>query len=81
MNKYILLVGNVYYPSGWDDFKGYFESVEDAKNWVEDNENDECYRWAEIIDFDKIVLAGSTKKSDYEFKRNKIEWTWDNPNE
>ena len=29
--RYLLFYGDAYYPSGgWDDFKGYFDTVEEA---------------------------------------------------
>jgi hypothetical protein len=78
MKKFILLVGNVFYPCGWDDFKGYFDSIEEAKKWVEANENEDNFRWAEIIAVDKIVLKGNTSESDYCSNPKEIKWIWYN---
>ena len=33
MNRYLLFKGNDYYPcGGWNDFSGFFASIEDAKS-------------------------------------------------
>lgn len=32
VKRYILLAGDNYYPSGWGDFQGAFDSLEEAKN-------------------------------------------------
>ena len=53
--RYILLVGNHYYPNRWDDFAGTFDSVDEAKEAASHLENDDSiysrdYMWAQVID-------------------------------
>lgn len=31
MKRYLLLVGDSYYPAGWDDWAGSFDTIEEAK--------------------------------------------------
>lgn len=46
----ILLAGGSYYPSGWDDFRGLFDSVEAAVDVLIVTEHD----WAEIVDYQTL---------------------------
>ena len=59
--RYILLVGNHYYPNRWDDFAGTFDSVDEAKEFTEDTEFDRVhardYQWAQIIDSKTMELV------------------------
>ena len=56
MEKYYLFAGHRYYPEGgMDDFRGEFESIEDAKRWYEDNEqliSGDSYidNWGHVVD-------------------------------
>lgn len=55
MDKYILFMGDIYYPSGgWEDFSGYFETMEDAIKFIESK--DPGCLWAHIVYQDKIIL-------------------------
>jgi len=48
MKRFLLFAGDFYYPNGgWDDFKGDFDSVENAKDWLE---GDGGADWAHVID-------------------------------
>ena len=54
MSKYILLLGEHYYPQGWDDFKGVYDTVEEAiaaSQKIESYFSDynEVCDWGEII--------------------------------
>ncbi len=72
--KYMLFCGNDYYPyGGWEDFNGYFESIEQAKNYLKENEPDACCKWAHIVFNDKIVQRATS--SNY-FGIEKKGWTW-----
>ena len=52
--RYILLVGRNYYPRGWYDFVGTFDSIEDAKEFAEVYRKDSIHggkdKWAQILD-------------------------------
>lgn len=57
---YLLFAGHRHYPKGGSqDFRGKFESIEKAKQWVKDNEDAICEDsyvdlWADILDADTI---------------------------
>lgn len=54
---YLLFEGEDYYPSGgWHDFKGHFETIEQAKTWLEENYSCPCDQWAHIVYQGKIIL-------------------------
>lgn len=47
MNRYLLFVGDTYYPSGgWDDFIGPYDSVSDAWTVAVQKHRD----WAHVVD-------------------------------
>lgn len=58
----LLFAGSCFYPSGgWEDFRGYFNSVEEAKKFLIDNwESFDicCSPWMHIVEKNKIVLEG-----------------------
>jgi hypothetical protein len=57
--KPMLFAGESFYPiGGWDDFKGFFDDVESAKKWIEEQEPDGMDKWAHIVVDSEIVLAG-----------------------
>ena len=47
--KYILLIGETYYPAGWRDFAGFFNTIQDAKKFAEPKVKED-YTWYQIID-------------------------------
>mgnify|MGYP003664632889 FL=1 len=51
--RYILLVGNHYYPTGWDDYVGTFTTVEKAKDRVYCQD----YKWAQVVDKESMKLV------------------------
>lgn len=61
--RYLLFEGQDYYPDeAWSNFKGFFDSIEEAKQAVEDKDAFEkeckgCASWVEIVDTftEKIV--------------------------
>jgi hypothetical protein len=64
MNEYLVFIGNIYYPSGgWDDFSGYFESIEKAKEHIKSF--DPAYKWGHIVRNGEIVIKASGKALDY----------------
>lgn len=57
MKRYLLFHGYIYYPAGgWDDFEESFDTLDDAKAYVEKNRPNETYsswgwyHWYHIID-------------------------------
>jgi hypothetical protein len=47
VKRYLLFYGDNYYPSGgWDDFKGDFDSVDEAKVAFEKQRED----WGHVVD-------------------------------
>lgn len=59
----MLFAGSSFYPSGgWDDFRGYFNTIEEAKAFLLDNwESFDicCSPWAHIVKEDQIVLKAT----------------------
>ena len=77
-DKILLFLGNNYYPAGgWDDFKGYFEDIESAKKWVQENEVDAFTKWAHLVYMDKIILYGCGKFKEYYTFDKPSEWIWE----
>jgi len=68
-----LFYGDQYYPlGGYEDFKGNFSTIEEAKSYVEKLE--QCFlNWAHIVIDDKIVLKGVL---DTDFINEDI-WEWE----
>lgn len=79
--RYALFAGMRYYPDGgWEDFKGLFETIEDAQAFSRDslNEKDEeflVYDWGQIVDLltEKVVFEALVEY--------KTEWEWEAPEE
>ena len=58
--KYLLFAGEDFYPEGgFDDFINTFDSIEDAKEFVDANRGED-YKWAHIVDSKsfKILICG-----------------------
>lgn len=74
MSKVKLFLGEDFYPmGGYDDFHSYFETVEEAKEYVEENYHlDDC-KWAHMVVNDKIILEGHIDTS---YSIRKAEWEW-----
>lgn len=50
MGRYLVFAGHFYYPSGgWDDFKGSFDSLKDAKKQARDTFDKGC-DWYHVVD-------------------------------
>ena len=58
--KFVVLAGDFYYPSRWDDFRGAFSSLEKA---IESLTTITDYDWFEIISTRtwEVVREGSAK--------------------
>ncbi len=72
--KYKLFCGDIFYPRGGQkDFEGYFDTIEEAKNYtINKFEDDDCV-WAHIVLDEKII--GEGVKDVYETPRK---WEWKN---
>lgn len=54
-----LFFGDVHYPhGGYNDFYGYFSSIEEAKEYMEKNYSVEPSMWAHIVINDTIIVSG-----------------------
>ena len=74
-NKYKLFYGFCFYPSGgWDEFKGYFESEEQAREYLDKHERDPFYMWAHIVFEDKIIRQGAPEGAGTDTNH----WVWRN---
>lgn len=74
----MLFAGSSFYPSGgWEDFRGYFNTVEEARiflihNW--ETFDICCSPWAHVVEDNKIVLEGtlddllSTSNKEWKFE-------------
>jgi hypothetical protein len=58
-DKYLVFLSDNYYPSGgWEDFSGYFDSLEMAIIFIQSQEPD-C-NWAHVVYQDKIIIRASS---------------------
>jgi len=57
MKRFLVFSGDTYYPcGGWDDFKGDFESLEEAKEFALRMLKEEHEDWTHVVDTrDRIV--------------------------
>ena len=47
MKRFLVFYGDSYYPGGgWTDFKGDFDSIEEALKFL----SEKCYDWKDIVD-------------------------------
>ncbi len=66
----LFLGPNLYPKGGYQDFVGYFRSIESAKDYVDRKLFHETCMWAHMVIEDKIVFAGTL---DMFFSK---EWQW-----
>lgn len=79
MYEYMLFAGSIYYPSGgWEDFKGYFDDIEKAKNWLRLEEKDASFMWAHIVYKNNIIWKGLDQGDTY--LNIPKDWTWEETN-
>ena len=53
MKKYILFLGDQYYPAGgWNDFSGSFDDLEAAKSYAEERREENSFLWWHVVDKD-----------------------------
>lgn len=62
IRPFIVLSGTRYYPSGWGDFKGATDSIEEARTIADRAVEGECFWWWEVIDL-RIMQVVETKSS------------------
>jgi hypothetical protein len=75
----MLFAGTNYYPSGgWEDFKGYFNSIEDAMKFINDDKDLSYCSWCHIVIDNKIILQGSSK---YNHNTKDGKMIWEKPQE
>jgi hypothetical protein len=71
--KYKLFYGEIYYPlGGYEDLKGYYDSIEEAQKYIENEYGDNSSMWAQIVLEDKIVMFGKLEVYDPKI------WEWSN---
>ena len=60
--KPMIFAGWFFYPDGgWEDFRGFFDTIDDAKKWIQENLGQGGYplQWAHIVHNNKIILKVS----------------------
>lgn len=71
--KFRAFFGKNYYPhGGYEDFAGYFESVELARESIEKMCSEENYMWGHVVLNDIIIVKGI---KDFYPEVDKWEWT------
>lgn len=75
--KFLLFGGETFYPSGgWNDFKGYFNSIDEAKEFIENEYLSETLAWSHIVFKNDVIFHGK-KDSTYDSKEIiSYEWEW-----
>ena len=74
--KPMLFIGDNYYPSGgWEDFKGYFETVDHAKEHVLKKDEGQ---WCHIVENSKIKWTATRK---YMLNLKYTDWEWEEVND
>lgn len=84
MKRYILLAGNTYYPAGWRDFTGDFDTIKEAKDFFSEiyqtkpkftacglphKNSGWDIQWGEIVDTTTKMMV-----ADFWFRSGKHEW-------
>ena len=62
MKKYLLFAGHRYYPDGgFDDFRGSFNSIDEAKEWFGSNYDKISHsyidHWCQVVDRDTFEIV------------------------
>lgn len=61
----MLFSGSNFYPSGgWEDFVGFYDDLESAKNALIKLEHDSSFKWAHFVKDEKIVLFAYPEQKD-----------------
>ena len=73
MKKILLFWGMDYEErGGWDDFLGSFDTVEEAKNFLNDTKKNPSSEWAHIVESGKMIFYGQDKD-----RNGLTEWEWE----
>lgn len=79
MKKYKLFAGEQYYPiGGYEDFKGNFDSLEEAMQSFDNTREAYCGQWAHIVCDDVIIMI---TESGFIPETIDYTYTWKKPNE
>jgi hypothetical protein len=71
MNEYMLFMGADFYPSGgWEDFSGYFDSVEKAIIFLQSQ--DRFMKWAHVVHQGKIIIKANSIEEYKETDKGKV---------
>lgn len=64
-DKYLVFYGERFYPiGGWEDFKGSFDTIEEAAAYIETLDCIDC--WAHITFEGKIILLAEGHYASYD---------------
>lgn len=64
MNEYLVFLGDDFYPcGGWEDFRGDFDSLEEALNYIKSQEPN--YSWAHVVYKNKVIKTATTSTKDF----------------
>lgn len=64
MKQYLLFGGAVYYPSGgFEDFRGSFDTLEEAQAKVKELDLEDQYSWYHIVDVKLGIMAYRSGRS------------------
>ena len=80
--SYLLFAGSRYYPAGgWEDFIGFFPTVEAAKKSAESKEGEGdgryIFQWAHVVckETFKVVLEGDRESRALTLGEPELEWS------
>lgn len=64
MKAYLVFLGENYYPcGGWEDFRGDFDSLEEALNYIKYQEPH--YNWGHVVYKSKIIKTARSSTEDF----------------
>ncbi len=74
IKQFALFAGERYYPSGgWCDFKGTFDSKQDAAVYWLDKYSDDCSPWFHVIDLKTLIKVADGEWIDNKFVANGVD--------
>ncbi len=77
--KLMLYAGDNFYPlGGFDDFMGYYDSIEDIKLFLSLNEDQfDCDHWMHVVKDSRIIIRGTINACTFKDE----EWTFEEVND
>ena len=79
MKRYMLFHGDRYYPlGGWDDFVGSYDSIDDAKSALDQNDTKSpSGGWAHITDMETLekVSEADIDNTPPNYRVHTVKWT------